>query len=180
MQNFIEELVAEYYKSKGYFVTINYWIPFSTERQRTQNGKKQNYESQSWTDIDVLARNNNELLLIQVKATINQKSVSEKIITYFERIENFIKTGVAPDKTSSISWWSENVEIKKIVVYEDKNSPPSYKKIMEDKGIQTIYFGDYLKQIIQYIDEKKGVKEENAGMRLLHFLNKSKLILKEK
>lgn len=177
MENFIEELVGEYYKTKGYFVTTNYWIPFKTIRNRTQKGKQQNYEAQSWTDIDVLARNNKELLIIQVKATINQKEVAQKINLYFDRVEQFLRDGLAPDGKTKIDWWTSNITVKRIVVYEDKYSPPSYKKIMTEKGIETIFFGDYLTEIISYIDQKVGVKEENAVMRLLHFLNNQKLLL---
>lgn len=175
MANFIEELVGEYYKTKGYFVTINYWIPFKTSRDRTQRGKKQNYQAQSWTDIDVLAKNNKELLIIQVKATINQKQVAEKINLYFERVEKFLKDGVAPDGKTKIDWWTSKCKIRKIVVYEDRFSPPSYLKIMTDNGIETVFFGNYLKEIILYVQEKKGVKEENAVMRFLHFFNNQNL-----
>lgn len=175
MSNFVEELVGEYYKTKGYFVTTNYWLPFKTVRNRTQKGKEQNYAAQSWTDIDVLAKNNKELLIIQVKATINQKKIAEKINLYFERVESFLQEGIAPDGKTKIDWWTKKIKIKKIVVYEDKYSPPSYKKILTDNGIETIYFGNYLKDIIAYVQRKKGVKEENSVMRLLHFLNGQKL-----
>ena len=175
MENFIEQLVGEYYKTKGHLVTTNYWIPFKTQRDRIQQGKSQNYKAQSWTDIDVLARNKEELLIIQVKAIINSKEVAEKIILYFERIDDFLNRGLAPDNNSRISWWTENCQIRKIVVVEDY-SPPSYLKIITDAGIAVKYFKEYLNDIVNYIKEKEGVKEENAVMRLLHFLDQNKLI----
>jgi hypothetical protein len=180
MENYIEELVAEFYKTKGYFVTTNFWIPFKTQRNQIQRGNAQNYEAQSWTDIDVLARNNKELILIQVKATIDQKITAHKINLYFERVEQFLTKGVAPDGKTKIEWWTKNIKLKKIVVYEDKYSPPSCKKILNDNGIETVFFGDYLADIITYIEQKVGVKEENAVMRLLHFLNRQKLLLPKK
>lgn len=176
MANFIEELVGEYYKTKGYFVTTNYWLPFQTTRDRTQKGKKQNYQAQSWTDIDVLAKNDKELLIIQVKAVINQRQVAEKINVYFERVEQFLKDGIAPDGETKIDWWTSDCKIRKIVVYEDRLAPPSYLKIMQAEGIETIFFGEYLKDIIAYVQAKKGVKEENAVMRLLHFFNTQKML----
>ncbi|MBN1462294.1 MAG: hypothetical protein JXQ69_07945 [Paludibacteraceae bacterium] len=176
MENYIEELVAEYYKTKGYFVLTNYWIPFQTNRNRTQKGKDQNYSAQSWTDIDVLARNDKELLLIQVKSIINRKEVAEKINIYFDRITEFLNNGKALDGKADIMWWTKDVILKKIVIYEYKNTPPSYKKIIEDKGAETIYFGEVLNDIVKYIEDKKGVKEENAIMRLLHFLKQNNQI----
>ena len=85
MENFVEQLVAEYYKTKGYMVTTNYWFPYQSIRKRNQNGVNQTYEAQSWTDIDVLARNDEELIIVQVKAIINRKNVSEGIINYFSK-----------------------------------------------------------------------------------------------
>jgi hypothetical protein len=176
MENYIEELVGEYYKTQGYFVMTNYWIPFKSARNRTQKGKEQNYQAQSWTDVDVLARNDDELLIIQVKATINQKKVADKINQYFDRVEQFLKDGYTPDGKTTISWWTENCKIRKIVVYEDKHSPPSYKKILTEKGVETVFFGDFLKDIMNYTESKIGATEGNAVMRFLHFLNEQKLL----
>lgn len=180
MSNFVEELVGEFYKTKGYLVSTNYWIPFKTTRNRVQREKKQSYEAQSWTDIDVLAKNDKELLIIQVKATINQRKIAEKINLYFARVEQFLKDGIAPDGKTNIGWWTKGIKIRKIVVYEDKYSPPSYQKILTDNGVETIFFGIYLNDIINYIQSKKGQKEENSTMRLLHFFNSQKLIVQKK
>lgn len=175
MANFVEELIAEYYITKGYFVTTNYWIAFKTKRNREQRGKSQNYEAQSWTDIDVLAKGENELLIVQIKATINSKTLAKKINLFLDRIDQFLKAGIAPDGKTPINWWTnKNCTIKKIVVYEDKNSPPSYLKMLTEKNIETKFFGDYLGEIFSYIKTKKGVKEDSAVMRLLHYLKKHK------
>jgi hypothetical protein len=176
MSNFIEELVSEYYKTKGYFVTTNYWLPFQTERKRIQNGAKQKYTAQSWTDIDVMAMNNKELLLIQVKSLINQKLIAEKINLHFERVEQYLDAGIAPDGKSKIDWWKSKRKIKKIVIYEDKMTPPSYLKIIKDGGIETKFFGDYFNELIDYVQTKKGVKEETSVMRLMHYLNNQKML----
>ena len=169
MENFVEQLVAEYYKTKGYIVMSNYWLPYQSIRKRVQKGISQQYEAQSWTDIDILARNDKELLIIQVKAIIQQKIVSEKIIKYFEKVDEFLKRGIAIDKTSDISWWYKDVETKNIVVYE-YYSPPSYIDLLTDNNIEVVKFSGLFKEIIEYAKNKKGVKEQNASMRLLHFL----------
>ena len=177
MRNFIEELIAEYYKTKGYFVSTNYWIPFISERNRVQKGKEHNYTAQSWTDIDILASNKNELLLIQVKSLVNQKDIADKIILHFERIEQFLERGVALDGESKIDWWTKNLKVRKIVIYENY-SPPSYLKILNEKGIETTYFEDRLIELINYVKQKKGVKEENVLMRFLHCLSNYGLLNK--
>ena len=176
MENFIEELIAEHYKTKGYFVTTNYWIPFTSKRKRIQKGKEQDYEARSWTDIDVLASNNKELLIIQVKAIINQRSVAEKINKYFDRVEQFLKDGELNRKTK-IDWWTKDVKVKKMVIYE-YYSPDAYLQIIRDNNIEVICFKKYLTELIDYISEKKGVKEENACMRLLHCLKNYGLLNK--
>ena len=175
MQNFVEELVAEHYRTQGYLVMTNYWIPYSFQRNRTQKGKEQNYMAQSWTDIDILARNDKELLIIQVKAIINQMKVVDKIKEFFDQVDNFIEKGVASDGVSDIKWW-KRVPIKKIVVYEWENSPASYiNEIEKDKNITVTPFREYYDKLTDYVKGKKGVKEENAVLRLLHFIKEQDL-----
>lgn len=170
MQNFVEELVAEYYRAKGYLVMTNYWIPLKFNRKRTQRGKSQKYQAQSWTDIDVLARNSKELRIIQVKAIINESKVAEKVKLYFNRVESFLQKGVGIDDQSNIQWWTKGVKIKKELVYEWENSPASYLQRIEQADIEVVPFKTYYEKLTDYIKNKKGVKEENAVLRLLHFI----------
>jgi len=172
--NYVEELVSEYYKIHGYFVMNNYWFPFTSERERTVNGKKQKYSAQSWTDIDIVAINAKELLLIQTKATINSKNVAYNIIAFFRRVDDFLAKGLALDQKSEIKWWKKKRTIKRIVIYEA--GIPSYNRIVENAGIEAIDFKEILEGIIKYISKKKGVKEENPIMRLITYLNNEKII----
>jgi hypothetical protein len=155
MQNFVEELIAELYQSKGYFVTKNFWVPFVSNRKRTQKGKDQEYDAQSWTDIDILARKEDELAIIQVKAIINDKKVAEKIKLYFKRVDDFLNKGLAPDGVTDIKWWTKGVKIKRIVIYE-WYSPKSYLKILEDEGIEVSSFRKYFNELYDYVQKKKG------------------------
>lgn len=175
MQNFVEELIAELYQSKGYFVTKNFWVPFTSTRTRTQKGKDQSYDAQSWTDIDILARNDKELRIVQVKAIINDKKVAEKIIQYFDRVDDFLKKGIAPDGQTDIKWWTKGVKTKRVVIYE-WYSPKSYLDILKKAGIEVYPFRQFFNDLYGYVINKKGVKEENAALRLLHFLKEQDLI----
>lgn len=175
MENFVEQLVAEYYKTKGYFVMTNYWLPFKLTIKSQHKGKNHEYESQSWTDIDIVARNNEELLLIQVKTIVNTKYVAERIITYFQRIKDFLDAKVSLDGTSDISWWNQGVTTRFQMVY-DYYSAPSYLKLLYDESIEVIKFSDLFKEILSYVEQKAGVKEQNASMRFLHFLLKEDLL----
>lgn len=178
MGNYIEEIIAEYYKVRGFLVTTNYWIPFTTKRERTRSGKKEIYHARSWTDIDVLAKGKNELLIIQVKTTVNSTDVAKKVNTHFDRIEAYLRKGVAPDGKSAIDWWAKNKTIKRVLIYEDRYSPPSYLKIVASKqNAEVRFIGDYLSEILEYIEQKQGVKEESPVMRLLHFLQLQKLLV---
>jgi len=179
MENYIEQLVCEYYKTKGYLVFTNLWIPFDSERVRNREESKK-YVAQSWTDVDVIARNNEEIKLIQVKATINSQTVAEKIVTYFDRVDNYLSKGLAPDGKSDISWWTKGVKISKVVIFEDKKSSKSYLKIMQEKGIETIHFEDIFKLIYEYIEKKRGYKEQTAVMRLLNYLIKDEIVKYQK
>ncbi len=175
MDNFVEQLVAEHFKSKGYLVLSNYWFPIQSVRTRIQQKKEQVYNSQSWTDIDVLARNANELLVIQVKAIINQENTSKKIIDFYKNVNDFLKIGKSLDGSSDISWWSSNVNIKHLVVYENY-SPPTYLDKLRNNGIDVIQFSEIFKELLEYLKEREGVKEQNATMRFIHFLMKHKFI----
>ena len=177
MGSYIEEIVAEYFKIRGYLVSTNYWIPFNTKRERIRNGIKQTYSARSWTDIDVLAQGKSELLIIQVKTTINSADVARKVNQHFSRVEKYISKGIAPDGKSPIDWWLKSKTIKRLLIYEDRNSPPSYLKIIAKKNAEARFFGDYLEEIIDYVEQKNGVKEESPVMRLLHFLNNQNMLL---
>lgn len=102
--NFVEELVAEFYKFKGFFVCQNVWFPFQTERTRKRGEKDEEYTARSWSDIDVLAMNASELNLVQIKSIINHESVVDRIITFFNRTEDFLKKGKSLDGNHSIAW----------------------------------------------------------------------------
>lgn len=170
MQNFVEELVAEYYRTKGYLVMTNYWIPFKTLRKRTVKGKRQQYLAQSWTDIDILARNENELILIQVKAIVNRVKVAEGVIQFFNRVADFLDKGNGLDAEADIKWWSNGVKVQRIVVYEWETSAKSYLNRIREAGISVKPFREYYDELTKYVSNKEGVKEENAVLRLMHFI----------
>jgi len=100
--NFVEELVAEFYRISGFLVTKNYWFPFTTPRTRKVNGKGQKYKAQSWADIDVLALNEKELHIIQVKAIVNQPQTVSSILTFYDRACVYLQNGTAPDGEKDI------------------------------------------------------------------------------
>lgn len=175
MSNFVEELVAEYFKTKGYFVMTNYWFPIISQRNRTQRGKAQTFTAQSWSDIDVIAMNNSELLLIQVKAIINEKKVAENVVEYFNRVDSFLKTKQSSEELLQIKWWLNGRKLKKILVYENY-SAPKYLQIISNSNIVVIEFIEYYKELLNHIKNRKGAKEENSTMRFIHFLKNNSLI----
>jgi hypothetical protein len=171
-ENFIEDLMYEYYKMQGYFVMQNYWFDFILERYRKQKGKKQKYNAKSWSDIDVIAMNETEINIVQVKAIINDKKTAEDIIEYFDRVQQYLDTKMALDGRSSIEWWAKNKNINLMVVYE-AYSPPSYIDIISRHKIQVIPFKEKYKEIKEYIDNKIGSKEGKSIVRFMHFLKQN-------
>jgi hypothetical protein len=61
------------------------------------------------------------------------------------------------------------------VVYENY-SPPTYLDKLRDNGIDVIQFSEIFKELLEYLKEREGVKEQNATMRFIHFLMKYKFI----
>ena len=175
MNNFIEELVAEYFRIKGCFVMSNYWFPILSERRRNQRGQDQVFTARSWSDIDVVAINNRELFLVQVKAIVNQKSVANKVLDFFKNVDSFLSTEISPDGQNSIAWWENRRSVKRILVYEFY-SPPSYLQILTNNDIQVVNFKTYFEELQQYVRNRNGIKEENSILRFLHYLVKNDLI----
>lgn len=174
MSNFIEELVSEYCRTKGYFVMTNYWFPVISERRRNQRGQVQTFTARSWSDIDVVAINENELLLIQVKSIINSRSSAEKVIKFFENVN----THLASENNNlqqNNAWWSNGRTTKKILVHEFYSSP-RYLNILTQNHIQVINFKYYIDELLNYVRNREGIKEGNSTLRFLHFLVNNNLI----
>ena len=171
-ENFIEDLMYEYYKMQGYFVMQNYWFDFNSIRKRNQRGKSQEYTAKSWSDIDILAINETELNIVQVKAIINDKKSAEDITEYFDRVKEYLEKAIALDNKSSINWWTKKKKINFIVIYE-YYSPPSYIDILKKKEITVIEFKEKYKDIREYINNKVGSKEEKSIVRFMHFLKQN-------
>ncbi len=170
--NYIEELISEYYKLRGYFVMNNYWFQFQSERQRTVKGKIQKYLARSWTDIDVIAINSKELLLIQVKTSINRENIIDGIKKFFKRVDAYLETGLARDNESDIKWWTNGRKIKKMVIFE--HCANKYRLILEEAGIEAKNVSEFIDEIIEYVKDNKGVKEDSPMIRFLHYIYKLK------
>ncbi|MGD0649895.1 MAG: hypothetical protein ABSA97_01925 [Verrucomicrobiia bacterium] len=120
--------------------------------------------------------NEDELHLVQIKAIINNEGVVDKIITFFKRTDAFLEKGRSLDRIHSIVWWASGRNTIRIVIYESENSPPKYLERLKRNKIQVIPFRDILNEIVKYISQKDGVKEDNPVMRFMHFLHEYKLL----
>lgn len=177
MENFIEQLIAEYYRSKGYFVTTNHWFSFEHLRSRTRKtGEVQEYDARGWSDIDVLALSEKELLIIQVKAVINTEQVPDQIVNFFDRVSSYLNEGTGPNGESDITWWTKGRKVTRMVIYE-YNAAKSYIHNIEANGILVKLFTDFFEDILTYIKDKKGTKEQSSLLRLVHFMQKEGFIV---
>jgi hypothetical protein len=168
--NFVEEMVGEFYRSKGYLVQTNYWFPFESKRIRKHKNGTQEYSARSWSDIDVLAVGKDEILVIQVKAIINEAKMAKKIIKYYQRTKAFLESNSTSDADVPTKWWTQGKKVRNIVVYEFY-SVPKYIEILTNSEIEVHQFSEYFEEIVALTEKKKGFKEENALMRMIHFLN---------
>lgn len=81
-----ESIVELYYQAKGYITSSNKWF-WSWEKEK----KKQ----RGWRDIDVLAVNNEETLIVAVTVNLHDKVGSKRnkdnLRDYFRRVEDYLK-----------------------------------------------------------------------------------------
>jgi hypothetical protein len=178
MSNYIEELTEEYFKIKGYFVMRNYWFPFVSPRKRIQNEQKQSYAAQSWSDLDVIAIDDDEILLIQTKTVLNTPEVANKIVGYFVRAEEYLAQGLALDGSSNVEWWTQDRDVRKILIYE--SGIKSYIKLVADNNIEILSIKQVVSELLDYARNKKGDKEGNSSMRFLRFLDREGFLTEPK
>ena len=68
--SYVDEIVARFYLLKGYFISQGVWFML---------GKKKGNKQGNWTDIDILAINHEELLIIQCKSFLGTGKAEKSI-----------------------------------------------------------------------------------------------------
>lgn len=156
-----ESLVEMYYQLEGYITSSNkwFWVFESSKQQR------------GYQDIDVLAINNDETLIISVTINLDDKvrfgrngklreDMMENLISYFNRVKEYLK------KVNKYNWLIKNERnVKRIIAYasggyKNKERMKKLEKKLEEKEIELISS----KEIIEYL-KKKIKKIQDDGLK---------------
>ncbi|PLX70346.1 MAG: hypothetical protein C0602_05915 [Denitrovibrio sp.] len=142
-----EALVELYYQSQGYITSAGKWFWV------WENGKKQ----RGYQDIDVLAVNAHEIIIISVTSNLDDKlnfnrlgQVNEEKLNnltgYFNRVFDYL------NEVESYRWLV-NKDIRKVVAYNHafKRSEVAIKNCLDRDGIQTIGSDKILSTLEQYL-----------------------------
>lgn len=156
--SYVEDITSEFYRLKGYFISkdIPYQIP------KKVSGKKVS----GWKDIDVLAINDKEVLIIECKAFLGyEKSdkVTQDLLQRFKYAEKAVKNNIQLAK---------NKRIRKILVVDS-----SIKKVeneLKKKGITVHSLEDIMKEFLDILRKRLKTgrvgKEQHPITRTLIFL----------
>ena len=165
-----ESLVEMYYQLEGYITSSNKWFWVR------ESGKKQ----RGYQDIDVLAINDDETLIISVTINLDDKvrfgrngklreDMLEDLSRYFDRVETYLKN------VGKYNWLIKNKrKVKRIIAYAYGGYKKEEKrKELEDelgkRGIELISS----KEIIEYLKKKiekiqdKGLKTNNQLVKMI-------------
>ena len=157
-----EGLVELYFQMKGYITSSNkhFWVRESKKKQR------------GYQDIDILAINNTETLIVSVSSNLDDKvntsKIHSKTLNHFKRVYSFLG-GVKEYK------WLLKTSRKqrKIIAYmSGYKTPESYEKVialLKPKGIELLSvftIVDFLMKELRRLKEL-GLKPENNLVRLL-------------
>jgi hypothetical protein len=148
-----EEIVELYYQCKGYITSSNKWVSL---------GKKKGY-----TDMDVLAVNGEETLIISVSTNLDDKNVDcldsyfKALLDSFGRIEEFK--------------WLLGKEVKKVLAvftYPDKKQEKIAGRFRAC-GIELLYasqiFDYFKKSLVPW--RQIGLKTENPLVKMMQLVD---------
>ena len=166
-KGYVEELALRYYQKKGYLVTQN--IPFQLKKSET--GKKVS----GWTDIDLLAINQKEMLIIQCKSflgTTKAEESSKALINWFEITKKFLS------KDDQWKAWVDKRIVKRVLVIDCRT--PKTEKLLQDEGVDIVRYSEIVKELFRELaDETKYVKEDDIILRFMSALVYSGIVQPE-
>lgn len=156
--SYVEDIASEYYRLKGYLVSkdVHYQVP------KAVSGKT----AEGWKDIDVLALNEKEVLLVECKGftgTMKADEMYKKLLNDFKSAEEYYvkKSALLSDK-----------KIKKILVVD--YSTPKLDNMLVKGNIEIFHLNDLMKDFLRILKTRittlRMGKEEHPMTRTLLFL----------
>lgn len=147
-----ESIVELYYQTQGYITSSNKWF-----RVFGQRGS---------SDIDVLALNGNETLIISITVNLNDKVENEQIrqtlLTHFKRVMDYLCA------VEEYAWLVRNPrEVRRILAYEvGYGKPATYQQNTRElakEGIDFVSANDVMRGLIDYV---RNTQNEFPGQNL--------------
>ena len=162
--NHIEILTAKWLEYQGYLTQgrIPFWLP------KEKTGKKQS----QWSDMDILAINQDEVKFVECKAflgTTSKEVVAERIKEHFE---------IGSEQIIKNYPWLKNKNRSFLVVAEAPSNLESCRTLLRDDEIRLKHFKDIIEGVLSHLRKKLppdkymsaiayGIKEEENMCRLL-------------
>lgn len=142
-----EAIVELYYQLRGYITSSGKWFGVK-DKEKQQRG---------YADMDVLAVNGKETLIVSVTTCLKQKidkgGEIEKLVTYYKNAEEYLKG------TECYEWMGEKGRIKKVIAYKEgykqSSAMEKYKEKIEGKGITIISGEEIAERIGWYLSDTK-------------------------
>jgi len=172
----LEVIIELYYQLEGHITSAGKWF-WAKEKGKQQRG---------YQDIDILAINKNETIIVSVTSNLDDKigfnkgrilrsEQLENLVKYFNRVENYFR-GI-----DHYSWLVNSPRtIKYHLVYLGSLKDKTKMKIINDKltenKIQVKSVEEMLKKIIEYLDDNKNLKVQNPMLRTFQVLKEKGLL----
>ena len=163
-----EGLVETYFQSKGYISSSNKWFWY------WQEGKQQ----RGYKDIDVLAINSKETVIIDVTGELTDKIGFDKNgnLKSDNLDKLFYKEIKYLESVHQYSWLLENRKIRKIIAYNHGKSLSERLTKNEEflkSGIELLSSDKMIEDLKEY-NQKKSLKTNNSIMKMIQFITKKR------
>lgn len=163
-----EAIVELYYQSQGYITSSGKWF-WVYDPDKKQRG---------YQDIDVLAVNGEEVLIVSVTSNLDDKirlgrdskvrqEMLEKLKTYFERVRHYFNA------VEDYRWLvADGMYVKNIIAYNHafNNVSKVILPVLNENGIGTISAKEMLASLTRYIKEPN-LRIQNQMLRTIQLLD---------
>ena len=161
-----EAIVELYYQTLGYLTSSGKWFWV------WEDGKKQ----RGYQDIDVLAVNGEEIVIVSVTSNLDDKLRKNKIgivnnemllklCSYFHRVEQYF------DNVNEYKWLCEKNRVRKVVAYNHafKKATTEILPILYNAGIEALSAKEILSYLAEYI-KQPNIKIQDQMLRTIQLL----------
>lgn len=166
-KGYVEELALRYYQKEGFLVTQN--IPFQLDKKKT------GLRVSGWSDIDLLAVNQEKMLIIQCKSFLGTGK-AEKVADHLEKWFSYAENYIREDPNWNV--WLKGRTLCNIIVVDCRT--PKTEKLMKDKGILIVRYSEIVKELFcELADPENYVKEDDIILRFMSALVYSEIVRPE-